>query len=65
MKLRYFIVYALWVGVGIYGGMHYEATRIQQTCESDAPTMLNGTPYICLTGAQAAGIAKRVHERGA
>ncbi|MFM0263308.1 hypothetical protein [Paraburkholderia sediminicola] len=52
MKLRYPII-AVLLAVSAYGGTRYEATRIQQTCEADrGATVLNGTPYLCLSQRQ-------------
>lgn len=52
MKLRYPIIAALFAA-SAYGGVRYEATRIQQTCEADeGATWLNGTPYLCLSQRQ-------------
>lgn len=50
MKLRYPVIVAISLGVGILIGIRGEATRIQQTCEADVgATMLNGTAYLCLS----------------
>lgn len=58
-------IYLFVAAVTCYGGIRYEATAIQQTCEHDVPTILNGTPYVCLTAEQANGIAKQLQQRGA
>ena len=49
MKLYYVIPLLALVA---YAAVRYEDARIQQTCESDnAPTVLNGSVYVCLTSA--------------
>jgi hypothetical protein len=53
LRIRHILAVALLVGCA-YGGMRYEATRIQATCESDSsPTVLNGHAYVCLTAQRA------------
>lgn len=44
-----------------------EAEReIQATCDSeDQPTIINGTPYVCLSPAQAAKLYRALQQRGA
>jgi hypothetical protein len=64
MKFRYWLTAAL-LCAAAYGGMRYEATTVQRTCETDAPTMLNGTAYICITLEQAQGIRERLQQHGA
>lgn len=62
--IRHILVLALLAGAA-YGGMRYEAVKIQQTCEDpDAGTVLNGKPYVCLTLERATALRKRLYERG-
>lgn len=65
MKLRYPIIATL-LAVSAYGGTRYEATRIQQTCEADrGATVLNGTPYLCLSQRQIDMMRSHSNDRGA
>lgn len=65
IRIRHILTLALMAGA-VYGGMRYEATKIQQTCEDDsAGTVLNGQPYVCITLEQATELRKRLKERGA
>lgn len=42
-----------------YAGAHYRESQIQATCESDsAPTIINGTTYLCLSAQQIDKIRK-------
>lgn len=64
IRIRHLVSLALLVGAA-YGGVRYEATQIQRTCEaSDAPTVLNGTAYVCLTSEQANRIRAALSQRG-
>lgn len=65
MKLRYPLV-VLALAACAYGGMRFEATRIQQTCEADdGATWLNGTPYLCFSQRQIQILRQQQRERGA
>lgn len=58
-------ILAILLAASAYAGAHYEATRIQQTCEDDnATTVLNGTPYLCLSQRQI-DIMRSHQQRGA
>lgn len=65
IRIRHILIVALMIGA-VYGGIRYEATTIQRSCEDeDAGTILNGQTYVCLTLEQATVLRKRLHERGA
>jgi hypothetical protein len=65
VKLRYPIIAAL-LAASAYGGIRYEATRIQQTCEADSgATWLNGTPYLCLSQRHIELMRSHANDRGA
>lgn len=65
IRIKHILMLSLLAGA-VYGGMRYEATKIQQTCEDDsAGTVLNGQTYVCITLEQATELHKRLKERGA
>jgi hypothetical protein len=64
IRIRH-ILTLLIITAAAYGGIRYEATKIEQSClDEDAATVLNGTTYVCITLEQATELRKRLKERG-
>lgn len=65
MKIRHALWLLLAAGA-FYVGLCVEANRVQSTCEDEnAPTVLNGTAYVCLTAHDWRVIVGQLKSRGA
>jgi hypothetical protein len=64
IRIRDILTFLL-ITAAAYGGIRYEAVKIEQSClDENAATVLNGTAYVCLTMEQAIDLRKRLKERG-